>query len=148
MRVMVLVMSNEDAEQANYADRVEDYAAVARYNEELIKAGVSLAAEGLTPSSEAKRVVFGAGGSGMRLIDGPFAEAKEVLGGFSIWQVSSMEEALEWIKRAPSALFRNGTIEVRRIVDASDFEGQLPDELIETMEAENRLQAEVNQNRD
>ena len=143
MRVMVLVGSGEDAEQANYADRVEEYEAVARYNEELIKAGVLLAAEGLAPSSEGKRVTFGADASETRLIDGPFAEAKELLGGFSIWQVSSMEEAVEWIKRAPQSMVKNSTIEVRRLLDASDFEGQLPAETIEALEAENRLLAEV-----
>lgn len=145
MRVMLLVTANEDAEQANHADRAEEYAAVGRFHEELIKAGVLLVAEGLAPSRETRRVVFGADASGTRLVDGPFTEAKEVLGGFSIWQVSSMEEALEWIRRAPSASFGNATIEVRRLLDASDFEGQLPAEQIERMEQENRLLADTDQ---
>ena len=105
-----------------------------KYNEELLKAGIMLAGEGLAPSSEGKRVAFGEDG-GTRVIDGPFAEAKELVGGFWIWQVSSMEEAVEWLKRAP---FKGTTVEVRRIQETADFEGQLPQELLD---AENRLRA-------
>jgi hypothetical protein len=140
MRVMVLVKSNPEAEQANYADFADEFAAMGRYNEELVKAGIMLAGEGLAPSSEGKRVAFGPeGGSDSRVIDGPFAEAKELIGGFWIWQVSSMDEAVEWLKRAP---FKDATIEIRRIHDASDFENVLPDELVEH---ENKLRAQVAQ---
>src|SRR3984957_16970884 len=84
MRVMVFVHATE---------------AMGKYNEELVKAGVILAGEGLEPSSHGKRVDFAADGASSRVIDGPFAEAKEVIGGFWIWQVSSMEEAVEWLRR-------------------------------------------------
>ena len=135
MRVMVLVKANEDSEQGNYADHVDEFAAMGKYNEELAKAGIMLAGEGLTPSAEGKRVAFGEDG-GNRVIDGPFAETKELVGGFWIWQVSSMEEAVEWLKRAP---FKGTTVELRRIQEAADFEGQLPQELLD---AESRLRAQ------
>jgi len=133
---MVLVHSTEDSEQANYADHAEDFAAMGKYNEELLKSGIMLAGEGLSPSSQGKRLDFGDDGRS-RVIDGPFAETKELIGGFWIWQVSSMEEAVEWLKRAP---FKSTTVELRRIAEASDFEGQLPQELLD---AENRLRSQA-----
>ncbi len=136
MRVMVLVKANEDSERGNYAEHADEFVAMGKYNEELVKAGIMLAGEGLAPSSEGKRVAFGADG-GNRVIDGPFAEAKELVGGFWIWQVSSMEEAVEWLKRAP---FKDGTVEIRRIHEAADFEGQLPQEVLD---AESRLRAQT-----
>jgi len=135
MRVMVLVKATEDSEQGNYAEHADEFAAMGKYNEELLKAGIMLAGEGLTPSSEGKRVAFGDDG-GSRVIDGPFAETKELIGGFWIWQVSSMEEAVEWLKRAP---FRGGTVELRRIQEAADFEGKLPQEILD---AESRLRSQ------
>ena len=132
MRVMVLVKATEDSEQGNYAEHADEFAAMGKYNEELLKAGIMLAGEGLTPSSEGKRVAFGDDG-GSRVIDGPFAETKELIGGFWIWQVSSMDEAVEWLKRAP---FKGTTVELRRIQEAADFEGQIPQEIID---AESRL---------
>jgi len=135
MRVMVLVKATEDSEQGNYAEHADEFAAMGKYNEELLKAGIMLAGEGLTPSSEGKRVAFG-DDSGSRVIDGPFAETKELIGGFWIWQVSSMEEAVEWLKRAP---FRGGTVELRRIQEAADFEGKLPQEILD---AESRLRSQ------
>ena len=141
MRVMLLMNARDGDEQRDPAELAEAYAAVGRFNDELIKAGVLLAAEGLSPASEARRLTFGGDGE-TRLLDGPFAEAKEVLGGFAIWQVSSMEEAIEWAKRAPASMLANTTVELRRLVDASDFEGKLPPEQLEAMEAENRLLAE------
>lgn len=134
MRVMVLVKANEDSEKGNYADHADEFAAMSKYNEELLKAGIMLAGEGLTQSSEGKRVAFGAGGS--RVIDGPFAETKELVAGFWIWQVSSMDEAVEWLKRAP---FKEGAVEIRRIAEAADFEGQVPQEVLD---AENRLRSQ------
>jgi hypothetical protein len=137
MRVMVLVHATEDSEQGNYAGRVGEFEAMGKYNEELVKAGVMLAGEGIEPSSGGKRLDFAADGSGSRVIDGPFAEAKEIIGGFWIWQVSSMEEAVEWLRRAP---FRGQTVELRRILEPADFAGLLPPEV---MENEARLRAQT-----
>jgi hypothetical protein len=137
MRVVVLVKANEDSEKGNYADYADEFAAMGKFNEELVKAGVMLAGEGLAPSSEGKRVAFG--GDERRVIDGPFAEAKELVGGFWIWQVSSMDEAVEWLKRAP---FKEGEVEIRRIQEAADFEGQVP---ADVLEAEARLRQQVQQ---
>lgn len=135
MRVMVLVSATEDSEQGNYAEHAEEFAAMGKYNEELVKAGVMLAGEGLAPSSDAKKVDFAADGAS-RVIDGPFAEAKELIGGFWIWQVSSMEEAVEWLRRAP---FRGQAVQIRRILEQEDFAGQLPQEILDD---EARLRAQ------
>jgi hypothetical protein len=128
MRVVVLIKASEDSEKGNIAAHAAEFEAMGRFNEELLRAGIMLAGEGLTPSSEGKRVEYGAEG-GSRVIDGPFAETKELVGGFWIWQVSSMDEAVEWLRRAP---FKEGTVELRRVQEPEDFEGQLPQELIET----------------
>ena len=136
MRVMVFVHATEESEKGDYAGHADEFAAMGKYNEELVKAGVILAGEGLEPSSHGKRVDFAADG-GSRVIDGPFAEAKEIIGGFWIWQVSSMEEAVEWLRRAP---FRGQTVELRRILEQADFEGLLPPEV---MENEARLRAQA-----
>ncbi len=141
MRVMVLVKATEDSERGNYADHADEFVAMGRYNEELVKAGIMLAADGLAPSAEGKRVVYDSAG-GSRVIDGPFAEAKEIVGGFWIWQVSSLEEAVEWVKRAP---FTSTSVELRRIHEAADFEGQLPQDIVD---AEKRLRAQAGQQRD
>ena len=140
MRVMVLVKANEDSERGDYSGHAEEFAAMGKYNEELLKAGIMLAGEGLTPSSEGKRVAFGDDG-GARVIDGPFAEAKELVGGFWIWQVSSMDEAVEWLKRAP---FTGTTVELRGIQEAADLEGQIPQEIID---AESRLREQSGRQR-
>jgi hypothetical protein len=131
---MVLVKATEDSERGNYADHVDEFVAMGKFNEELVKAGIMLAGEGLTPTSEGKRVTFGEDGA-PRVIDGPFTEAKELVGGFWIWQVSSLEEAVEWLKRAP---FRSQTVELRRIQEAEDFAGQVPQEILD---AESQLRA-------
>jgi len=136
MRVVVLVKSNEAAERGEYAEYADEFAEMGRFNEELVKAGIMLAGEGLAPSSEGKRVAFDSEGpSGV--IDGPFAETKELVGGFWIWQVSSMDEAVEWLKRAP---FKEGEVEIRRIHEATDFEGQIPQDVID---AESALRAKL-----
>jgi len=136
MRVVVLVKSNEAAERGEYAEYADEFAEMGRFNEELVKAGIMLAGEGLAPSSEGKRVAFDSEGpSGV--IDGPFAETKELVGGFWIWQVSSMDEAVEWLKRAP---FKEGEVEIRRIHEAPDFEGQIPQDVID---AESALRAKL-----
>jgi hypothetical protein len=136
MRVMVIVHGTEDSEKGEYAGHADEFVAMGKFNEELVKAGVMLAADGLEPSSRGKMVDFAADG-GTRVIDGPFAEAKEVVGGFWIWQVSSMEEAVEWLRRAP---FRGQAVQLRKILEAEDFADQLPPEILED---EARLRAQV-----
>src|ERR1700730_1652696 len=118
MRVMVLVKATEDSEKGDYTGHEEEFAAMGRYNEELLKAGIMLAGEGLTPSSQGKRLDFGEDG-GSRVIDGPFAETKELVGGFWIWQVSSVDEDVEWLKRAP---FKSTIGALRRIRTAADVQ--------------------------
>src|ERR1700677_2425363 len=100
MRVMVFVHATEGSEKGDYAGHADEFKAMGAYNEELVKAGVMLAGEGLEPSSHGKLVDFAADGGGSRVIDGPFAEAKEVIGGFWIWEGPSIAEALEWPRRA------------------------------------------------
>jgi hypothetical protein len=139
MRVMVLVQANEEVDPSEFGEHAAQFEAMGKYNEELVKAGVMLAGEGLAPTSQGKRVTFAADGGGARVIDGPFAEAKEIVGGFWIWQVSSMEEAVEWLKRAP---FRGQSVELRRIMEPEDFAGQLPDHVLEA-EASLRSQMTV-----
>src|ERR1700704_4326203 len=109
MRVMVIVKADKNSE-AGILPKTEVLAAMGKYNEELVKAGVMLAGEGLQPTSKGKRVKFSGGTP--TVIDGPFTESKELVAGFWLWQVKSMDEAVEWLKRAP---FGGGTvIEVRR----------------------------------
>jgi hypothetical protein len=109
-----------------------------RFNEELVKAGIMLAAEGLQPSSKGARVKFS--GSQRRVIDGPFAETKELLAGFWLWQVKSMEEAIEWVKRCPNPFDGESEIEIRQVFEADDFGAELTPEL---REREARLRAQV-----
>jgi hypothetical protein len=135
MRVMVFVHATDDSEQGNYAGHVDEFKAMGKYNEELVKAGILLAGEGLQPSSHGKRLTFSAEG-GPRVTDGPFAEAKEIIGGFWIWQVSSMEEAVEWLRRAP---FRGQQVELRRIMEPADLVGLLPQDVLDN---EARLRAQ------
>lgn len=124
MRVMVLVPGNEDSEAGQMPTR-EQLGEMMKFNEELAKAGVMLAGEGLTPTSKAKRVRFS--GKGRTVIDGPFAESKEVIAGYWIWQVSSIDEAIEWLKRAP---FDGGTeVTIRPIFGPEDFGAEATPEL-------------------
>jgi hypothetical protein len=120
MRFMVMVMATKESE-AGAPPTAEAIAGMQEYNEELVKAGVLLAAEGLTPSSKGARVKFS--GDKRTVIDGPFAESKEVVAGFSIIQAKSLEEAIEWVKRAPNVFFPNGEaqVEIRKLMDAEDF---------------------------
>lgn len=117
MRVMVIVKANAESE-GGALPSTEVLTEMGKFNEELVKAGVMLAGEGLHPTSRGVRVRFG-GGKGT-VIDGPFTESKELIAGFWLWQVKSMEEAVEWIRRSP---FRKGeeTVEIRRVFDAEDF---------------------------
>ncbi len=138
MRVLVLVLATpqSEAEQFDDPEVLAEFERMGRFNEELVKAGIMLAGEGLAPSSQGKRVAFGPSGT-PSVIDGPFTEAKELVAGFWVWQVSSMDEAVEWIKRAP---FRDNVIELRRVFEQSDFEGKIPSEIIE---AETKLRDQV-----
>jgi hypothetical protein len=122
MRVIVLV--KEDPDRDTQPPSTEFFAAMNRFNDELTKAGVMLAADGLLPSDKGKRVRFD--GTQRTVIDGPFAEAKELVSGYWIWQVRSLDEAVEWLKRAP---FEDGTVEIRPIQEPEDYPAELTDEL-------------------
>jgi hypothetical protein len=119
MRVMVLVKATTDSEAGVMPPPPELMAAMGAFNEELIKAGVMLAGDGLKPSSQGKRVRFD--GPGRTVIDGPFAETKELVAGYWMWQVSSMEEAVEWVRRCPNPMPGPSEIEIRPVYEASDF---------------------------
>jgi hypothetical protein len=138
MRVMVLVKADEQSE-AGAMPSTELLAEMGRYNEELAKAGVMLAGEGLHPSSKGARVRFTGKGQDTTVIDGPFTEAKELIAGFWLWQVSSLDEAIEWVRRAP---FENTDIEIRRVFEADEFGDALTPEL---REQEERLRAQTEQ---
>jgi len=119
MRFMVMVMATKESE-AGPPPKPEAFAAMQKYNEELVKNGILLAAEGLTASSQGARVKFS--GDKITVIDGPFAETKELVAGFSIIKVKSKEEAIEWVKRAPNAFpDREAVVEIRRLMDVEDF---------------------------
>jgi hypothetical protein len=121
MRVMVIVKANEDSE-AGKLPTEKELLAMTAYNEELVKAGIMLAADGLHASKDGARVRFD--GNKRTVIDGPFAEAKELVAGFWLWQVKSKEEAIEWLKRAP---FPDGTeVEIRPIFDCAEFAASDP----------------------
>jgi hypothetical protein len=126
MRVLVLVKANPESE-AGQLPSEEDLATMTSYNEQLVKAGIMLAADGLWDSSHGARVRF-SGPSERTVIDGPFAETKELVAGFWIWQVSSFEEAVEWLKRAP---FQEGEVELRQIFESADFGENVSPELYE-----------------
>ena len=125
MRFMVMAVATKESE-GGPPPKPEAFVAMQRYNEELVKAGVLLAAEGLTPSSMGARVKFS--GEERTVIDGPFAETKEVVAGFSILRANSMEEAIEWVKRAPNVSpGGEAVVEIRRLMDVEDFgEGFTP----------------------
>ena len=110
------------------------------FNEELVKAGVMLAGEGLHPSSKGARVAFS--GSERKVIDGPFAETKELLAGYWVWQVKSLDEAIEWVKRIPNPDGEDGVVEIRPVFEAEDFGDELTPELRER-EAQLRAQTEA-----
>jgi hypothetical protein len=118
MRFMVIVKANEDTERGVLPSDQQQLIEMGKYNEELVKAGVMLAGEGLHPSSKGARVRFGAGNK-RTVIDGPFSESKELVAGFWLWQVKSRAEAIEWLKRAP---FGEGAeIEIRQVHEGEDF---------------------------
>ncbi len=118
MRVMVLVKANKDSE-AGMMPKERLLAEMGKFNEELVKAGILLAADGLQPSSKGKRVRFS--GEKRIVIDGPFSETKELIAGFWLWQVRSMEEAVEWLKRCPNPHEGETDVEIRQVFEMEDF---------------------------
>ena len=138
MKFMVIVKADKDSE-AGVMPNKQMLTDMGKYNDELVKAGVMLAGEGLHPTSKGKRVRFS--GKQRTVIDGPFAETKELIAGFWLWQVRSMEEAVEWLKRAP---FDGGTeVEIRPVFEADDFGDEFTPEL-RAQEERQRTQMERN----
>ena len=141
MRFMVIVKANKDSEAGVLPDK-KILTEMGKYNEELSKAGIMLAGEGLQPSSKGARVKFS--GAKRTVIDGPFTEAKELVAGFWLIQVKSKEEAIEWVKRCPNPTGTEGEIEIRQVFEASDFGAELTPEL---REQEERLRAQLAEKR-
>jgi hypothetical protein len=139
MKVMVMVKASPESE-AGKMPSTELMAAMGDFNEELVKAGVMLAGEGLHPSSKGKRVRFA--GKNRTVIDGPFTETKELVAGYWLWQVKSMEEAIEWVKRCPNPMESDSDIEIRPLFEAEDFGAEFTPEL---REQEARLRAQIGQ---
>jgi hypothetical protein len=137
MRFMVMVRANKDTE-AGVMPEERLLAEMGRYNEELVKAGIMLAGEGLHPSSKGARVRFS--GASRTVIDGPFAETKELIAGFWLLQVKSLEEAIEWVKRCPNPLDGESEIEIRQVFEAEDFGAEFTPEL---RLQEERLRAQI-----
>jgi hypothetical protein len=122
---MVLVKASEESESGRVPNR-DELNEMGKFNDQLVKAGIMLAGEGLVSSKEGKRVRFAGKGEATTVIDGPFTETKELVAGFWIWQVASLEEAVEWLKRSP---FQDAELEVRRVAEAEDFGEELTPEL-------------------
>jgi hypothetical protein len=137
MRVMVLVKATADSE-AGVLPSEELLTQMMAFNEELVKAGVMLAGEGLHPSSKGARVAFS--GKERKVIDGPFAETKELIAGYWLWQVKSLDEAIEWVKRVPNPTGEEGTIEIRPVFEPDDFGDNLTPEV---REQERRLREQT-----
>lgn len=139
MRFMVIVKATKDSE-AGVLPSEKLLAEMGKFNEELVKAGVMLAGEGLQPSSKGARVRFS--GNKRTVIDGPFAETKELIAGFWLWQVKSLEEAVEWVKRCPNPFEGESEIEIRQVFEADDFGAEFTPEL---REQEERVRAQAEQ---
>lgn len=137
MRFMVMIKADKDTE-AGVLPSEKLLAEMGKYNEELVKAGVMLAGEGLQPSSKGARVRFS--GDQRTVIDGPFTETKELIAGFWMFQVKSKEEAIEWVRRCPNPLQGDSEIEIRQVFEAEDFGAEFTPEL---REAEERLRAQM-----
>jgi hypothetical protein len=137
MRFMVLIKATKDSE-AGVMPSEQLLTEMGKFNEELARAGVMLAGEGLHPSSKGARVRFS--GGKRTVIDGPFAETKELLAGFWLWQVKSKEEAIEWVKRCPNPHNEETEVEIRQVFEAEDFGAELTAEL---REQEERLRAQI-----
>jgi hypothetical protein len=136
MRVMVMVKASKGSE-AGEMPTEELLRAMLAFNEQLVKAGIMLAGDGLKPSREGKRVRFS--GTKRTVIDGPFAETKELVAGFWIWQVKSMDEAVEWVRRCPNPMMEDSDIEIRPFFEAEDFGDEFTPEL---REQEERIRAQ------
>ncbi len=139
MRVMVIVKASKESE-AGIMPKKEMLEAMMKFNEELVKAGIMLSGDGLQPSSKAARVRFR--GESRTVIDGPFAETKELIAGFWIWKVKSLQEAIDWVKRCPNPTGDEGVIEIRPFFEMEDFGSELTPEL---KEKEQRLRAQGEQ---
>jgi hypothetical protein len=137
MRVMVMVKATKESEAGEMPSQ-ELLTEMGKFNEELVKAGVMLAGEGLHPSSKGARVQFS--GDKRTVVDGPFAETKELVAGYWLWQVRSMDEAIEWAKRCPNPMTEGGELELRPVFEADDFGEELTPEL---REQEERLRAQI-----
>ena len=137
MRVMVMVKASSSSEAGEMPDE-QLLAEMGRYNEELVKAGVMLAGEGLHPSAKGVRVRFS--GRQRTVVDGPFAETKELVAGYWLWQVRSMEEAIEWARRCPNPMPEDSELEIRPVFEEEDFGAEFTPEL---RERERRLRDEI-----
>jgi len=137
MRVMVIVKASPESEAGEMPSE-QLLTEMGAYNEELVKAGIMLAGEGLHPSSRGKRIAFS--GTKRTVIDGPFAETKELIAGFWLWQVKSMDEAIEWARRCPNPMMSDSELEIRPVFEAEDFGAELTPEL---RAQEERLRARV-----
>ena len=137
MRFMVIIKANKDSE-AGVLPNETILTEMGKYNEELVKAGVMLAGEGLHPSSKGARVTFSGGKT--TVVDGPFTETKELVAGFWLIQARSIDEAIEWVKRCPSSLDEEFQIEIRQVFEADDFGAEFTPEL---REQEERLRSQV-----
>jgi len=137
MRVMVIVKANEDSE-AGTPPSTELLTQMTAYNEELAKAGIMLGGEGIHPSSKGVRILFS--GDQRNVVDGPFAETKELVAGFWLWQVRDMDEAIEWAKRCPNPTGEESVLELRPVFEADDFGDELTPEL---REKEEQLRSQV-----
>ncbi|MPZ55100.1 MAG: YciI family protein [Rhizobiales bacterium] len=138
MRFMILVKANKDTE-AGVMPSEQLLTDMGKFNEELVKAGVMLAGEGLHPTSKGARIRFS--GEKRTVIDGPFADSKDLIAGFWLWQVKSKEEAIEWVKRCPNPTGAESEIEIRQVFEASDFGAEFTPEL---REQEEQLRARLN----
>jgi len=137
MRVMVMVKATQESEAGTMPSK-QLLTDMMKFNEELVNAGVMLAGEGLHPSSKAKRVHFS--GAKRTVTDGPFAETKELIAGYWIWKVNSMEEAVEWVKKCPNPMNGDSDIDIRPIFEAEDFGDEFTPEL---QEQEERLRSKI-----
>ena len=137
MRFIILVKATADSE-AGIMPTEQEFTAMGQFNEELVKAGVMEAGEGLHPSSKGARVQFS--GKNRRVVDGPFTETKELVAGFWIWKCASLQEAIDWVKRCPNPMRSDSEIEIRQIFSAEDFGDALTPEL---KAQEERLRAQV-----
>jgi hypothetical protein len=137
MRVMVIVKASKESEAGVMPDE-KMLTEMGKYNEELVKAGIMLAGEGLHPSSRGKRIRFS--GTNRTVVDGPFAETKELMAGYWLWQVKSMDEAVEWLKKCPNPHNEESEVEIRPVFEAEDFGAEYTPEL---REQEQRLRGQI-----